>query len=93
MENFKNRLKAMRADRGISQSALAQAVGVTRAAVNAWELGKGYPNALCLVQLAKYLNVSADYLLGLTSTHTIDISRMPQNEREIVLRLVHCFNK
>lgn len=93
MEDFKNRLKAMRADRGISQSALAQAVGVTRAAVNAWELGKGYPNALCLVQLAKYLNVSTDYLLGLTSTCTVDISHMPQNEREIVLRLVSCFNK
>ncbi len=93
MENFKTKLKSLRTDRGISQNALAQAIGVTRAAVNAWELGKGYPNAVCLVQLAKYLNVSTDYLLGLTTSCSIDISQMPQNEREIVLRLVSCFNK
>ncbi len=93
MENFKTKLKQLRGDLGISQSTLAQEIGVTRAAVNAWELGKGYPNTYCLVQLARYFNVSADYLLGLTQTCSVDISRMPQDEREIVLRLVSCFNR
>ncbi len=93
MENFKERLKQLRTDLGISQSVLAKEIGVTRAAVNAWELGKGYPNVLCLVALARYLNISTDYLLGLNPTYSVDISTMPPSEREIVLRLVSCFNK
>lgn len=93
MENFKTKLKQLRADLGISQSMLAQEIGVTRAAVNAWELGKGYPNAYCIVQLSRYLNVSSDYLLGLSQVYSVDISRMPPDEREIVLRLVSCFNR
>jgi len=91
MENFKTKLKALRSERGISQNVLAQALGVTRAAVNAWEMGKGYPNAYCLAALSKYLNVTTDYLLGLTQTYSVDISTLPANEREIVLRLIHCF--
>ena len=93
MENFKDRLKNLRTDLGISQSTLAQQIGVTRAAVNAWELGKGYPNVQCLVGLARYLNVSTDYLLGLSAGCSIDISAMAPSEREIVLKLVSCFNK
>ncbi|MBQ4159949.1 MAG: helix-turn-helix transcriptional regulator [Clostridia bacterium] len=93
MENLKTRLRALRTERGISQNALAQAVGVTRAAVNAWETGRGYPNAYCLVQLSRYLNTTSDYLLGLTNSCSIDISALPQSEREIVLRLVSCFQK
>ncbi len=93
MENFKTRLKNLRIERGISQNALAQSIGLTRAAVNAWEAGKGYPNAYCLAALSKYLNVSADFLLGISSAYTIDISKLPQEEREIVLRLVNCFHK
>ena len=91
MENFKTRLKALRSERGISQNILAQAVGVTRAAVNAWEMGKGYPNAYCLCELAKYLNTTTDYLLGLKQEYSVDISMLPPNEKEIVLRLINCF--
>ena len=91
MENFKTRLRQLRNERGISQNALSQAVGVTRAAVNAWETGKGYPNAYCLHALARYLNVSTDYLLGLKQAYSVDIGNLPPSEREIVLRLITCF--
>lgn len=93
MTEFKERLKQLRADFQISQSALADALHVTRSAVNAWELGNSYPNMQCLVSLAKFFNVSADYLLGLQSACTIDISTLPQKERELLCNLLICFKQ
>ena len=39
-----NRLKTLRTNRNTSQTAVAQYLGVTRAAYNSWEKGKCIPN-------------------------------------------------
>ena len=38
-------IKTLRESVGVSQSALAKKIGVTRAAVNAWEMGLSVPTA------------------------------------------------
>ena len=42
---FKDKLKRLRAERGISQQALANAIFVSRSAVAKWENGLGLPSA------------------------------------------------
>lgn len=60
------RIKELRTERHVSQATLANAVGVDKRAVIFWEQGINEPKASYVANLAKYFEVSADYLLGLT---------------------------
>ena len=59
------RIKELRQEKGVSQLTLAKAVGVDKRAIIFWEQQVIEPKASYIVGLAKYFNVSTDYLLGL----------------------------
>lgn len=61
--NRSNRLRTLRLSRGISQSTLAAAVGVSTRAVKYWEHGQRTPNATSLLALAHYFDVPPESLL------------------------------
>jgi len=61
--NKANRLQVLRLSRGISQSALAAAVGVSTRAVKYWEHGQRTPNAASLLALAHHFDVPPESLL------------------------------
>ena len=61
--NKANRLQVLRLSRGISQSALAAAVGVSIRAVKYWEHGQRTPNAASLLALAHHFDVPPESLL------------------------------
>lgn len=66
MENkFKDILKMLRKERNIGQIELAKELGVSKGIISLWENGLREPNMYSLIQLAKYFNVSIDYLVGL----------------------------
>ena len=56
-----NRLKSLRTKQKVSQTAVAEHLGVTRAAYNSWEKGKYIPNKKNLDELALYFNVETTY--------------------------------
>ncbi|MCL2364395.1 MAG: helix-turn-helix domain-containing protein [Defluviitaleaceae bacterium] len=58
------RIKELRKRKNITQEQLAEALGVTNQAISKWESGNGYPDIAYIVPIAKYFDVSADYLLG-----------------------------
>lgn len=62
---FKNLLKELRLEKRITQPQLAEAIGVSKGNVGDWETGKSKPGYTALVALAKYFDVTADFLLGL----------------------------
>ena len=64
------RLKELRAAKGLSQAALADILGRTQQAIGKWEVGRSEPDGATLLKLAAYFNVTTDYLLGLTDTPT-----------------------
>lgn len=61
--NFQDRLYRLRKERGISQEELANAVGVSRQAVQKWESGASAPDLANLTALSDYFGVTLDYLL------------------------------
>lgn len=63
--SFKNRLYKLRKELNISQQTLAKEINVTQKAIDFWEKGINEPKASYIISLAKFFNVSADYLLGL----------------------------
>lgn len=78
-----DKIKLLREKNNLTQSALAKKLNVTRSSVNAWEMGISVPSTALLVDIAKLFHVSTDYLLGITSTASLDISGL--NDQEIIL--------
>ena len=62
---LENRLKVARAERGLSQSDLAQLAGVTRQTISSIETGQYVPSALLAFVLAKRLGRRVDELFSL----------------------------
>ena len=64
---FQDRLKQSIQDRGITQRMLATLTGTTEVSISRWANGSRLPNTDALYKLCKALDVSADYLLGLSN--------------------------
>lgn len=62
---FAERLKDLRLEQKLSVEKLAKNIGVSKAAISRWENGLQIPNIVYLVMIAKYFNVTTDYLCGL----------------------------
>lgn len=65
-------LQKVKTENGIIQDDVAKAIGVSRQALGKWANGETVPDILDLKKIAKYFNVSADYLLGLNNDPTTD---------------------
>lgn len=61
---FSDRLRFCRRQRGLTQEQLAEAMGVSVAAVSKWELGQSVPELETLLELADFFDLSVDALLG-----------------------------
>ncbi|MBN1817400.1 MAG: helix-turn-helix domain-containing protein [Sedimentisphaerales bacterium] len=60
------RIRDRRIHRGLKQVDLAHALMVSPQAVSKWERGETCPDIITLPELARILNVTTDYLLGVT---------------------------
>ena len=67
-------IKQLREARGWTQAELARRLNISRNGVNTWEQGLSMPSPHFLVELAKIFSVSTDFLLGVESLHTINVS-------------------
>lgn len=64
MEDFAKRLERIRTDAGLSQTALAERIGVSQSAISQMESGDRKPSFDMVRQMAKALGVKPSYLLG-----------------------------
>lgn len=78
---FSNRLKEARAKAGLTQSQVAEAIGIHRSSYALYETGRNTPTMARLEKIALKLNVSVDYLLGVNPE---EISKAFRAEREEV---------
>ena len=88
-ENIKN----LREENNYSQTALAKRLGISRSAVNAWEMGISIPSTQYVVELAKIFKVSADYILDIEKSETINIGFLKKEEKEVINTLLNYFRK
>jgi len=61
---FGAHISALRKERDMPQSKLADMLNVTRQAVSKWERGEGFPDISILCEIADLFGVSVDALLG-----------------------------
>ena len=91
--NIADRIKYLRERYSMTQTDLAKRLGVSRSAVNLWEMSVSSPSLANLVEMSKIFDVNVDYLINVTDKITIDITDLKPNEREIVMKLVECLKK
>lgn len=65
MRVFSIRLKELRKEKNLSILDLSKEVGISNATICRWENGLNDISSDDLMKLAKYFNVTADYLIGL----------------------------
>lgn len=63
---FGERLKQLRLERNESQATVAKAINCSQSMIARWEKSECEPTETSIVNTAKYFDVSADYLLGLS---------------------------
>ena len=69
---FKDKLKALRDSRKLSQQALADSIHISRSAIAKWENGLGLPNPDAMDSLIDYFGVDADYFETQETSTTTD---------------------
>lgn len=65
MENFGEKLRYLRLEKNLGQVELAQKLDVGKSIISLWEQGKCEPTLSKLIAIAKFFDVSIDYLAGL----------------------------
>lgn len=83
-----DRIKALREQKGMTQTDLAKQLGITRSSVNAWELGISVPSTQYIVELAHLFRVSTDYLLCVDNSATISVAGLTEKDIQLVHNVV-----
>lgn len=84
------RLKSLREEKGLTQKTLAEQLNLTPKAISFYELGTREPTGNALLNMAKILDTTTDYLLGNdriptpTNDMTQFLSHLTDKSREIL---------
>ena len=65
MKTFGERLRELRKEKNIGQIELARILGVGKSIISLWETNQCEPTLSKLISIAKFFDVTIDYLAGL----------------------------
>jgi len=88
-----DRIRYLRDKAGMTQTDLSKRLGISRSAVNSWEMSLSMPSIANIVEMSQIFHVNVDYILSSSDKIMVDITDLSNDEREIVIRLVSCFKK
>ena len=88
MQYFGIRLKRLREARDLTQTQLAEKLGLVKATISAYEQSRTYPSIDVLVRICTFFDVSADEMLGLSKDHKIVNSYLTDGQMIAVRNLV-----
>ena len=65
INKFAERLKELRLEHKLTIKELSKEINISNACISRWENNLRLPNSESIITIAKYFNVTSDYLLGL----------------------------
>ena len=93
MINFGKRLKNLRTTHNLTQSQLANELGITKAVISAYENDLRMPSFDILILMAKKFKVTTDFLLGVESKKEVDLSGLTEIEVSALLNLIKAMKR
>ena len=88
---FGDKVRKLRTDQGLNQTALAQRLGVRKSIISAYESQMRMPSLDMLIKIALEFSVSADWLLGLERTKSIDVAGVTDEQVSLLVGLAEEF--
>ena len=85
------KVKKLRTDRGLNQTALAERLGVRKSIISAYESQMRMPSLEMLTKIALEFSVSIDWLLGLERTKSIDVAGVTDEQTAMLAGLAEEF--
>ncbi len=86
-------IRKLRIARNLSQVELARKLGVSKQSVSNWENDNIQPSVDMLVKIAGCLNVSTDYLLGISQEKTIDATGLTDTQIAHIRQIIDDIRK
>lgn len=74
------RVEALRKEKGMTQSELANLLHTTQSAIGHWENNRRTIPQDKIIDIANIFNVTTDYLYGIESNETIDLKNIIRNQ-------------
>lgn len=94
MNKFGDFLYKLRKEKGITQSMLADELGVTNKAVSKWETGESMPETSLLLPISRIFDVTVDELLdGKRKSEQIKDNKFADDEEENFNKEKHLFTR
>lgn len=82
---FKEKLRRLRRNKLLTQRALSEMIGISETSIKSWESGYKSPSMAGIIALSKALDVSADYLLGISAdAESIDNLLLSPSEKNLL---------
>ena len=91
--NMGEKLRTLRLNRNLTQKQIADRIGLAISAISSYESGMRYPSYETLIKLARIFHVSTDYLLGVNSKQTVDVSNLSENQINILKNIIEEFKE
>jgi len=90
--NVSDNIKYLRVAKKMTQSELADRVGVTKSTISTYEVGTRLPSYDILIKLAQVFHVTTDNILGFSNKYVIDVSKLNGRQRNIVQEIVSLYS-
>lgn len=91
--DFGLRLKELRESKRLSQSDVADRLGVTRATISGYECNTITPSVEQLVKLAVLYNSSLDYMMGMENRSHFYLDDLTESQQKTILDVVDRLKK
>lgn len=84
-----DKLKELRTKKGLTQVQVAKRIGVSKAVISSYEASGRSPSYGNLIKLAYLYNVSTDYLLGIETKRTVDVSGLTDKQIDSIINMIN----
>lgn len=81
-------LKKLRKKRGVSQTEVADFIGITQSSYSRYELGQCEPTMSILIKLADFYGISLDELVG-RPTSVLNLNLLDEKRKTLVLEMAN----
>ena len=88
MVNLGKRIKTLRTERKLSQTEVAERIGVSKSMVSSYELESRAPSYDILIKLSAFFSVTTDFLLGVEKSRSISLDGLDEKEIAVISNMI-----